>query len=667
MTAGSGRGGYRPTAGRDADIDRLEKMMIGAGILGEGAGGSGYRAPQDDDPRNSMKLPLPAATTDEFYAQLGCPFRSSKNDEVVTQLAKYQIRTIRNLERHRKLLILKSQKIGLSSLGIVDVLRRALSDCQGYEIVILAQSEDKITEHGRDMKKFLLDSEFADYYIEKQWQNPGRLKDEVSSRYHIYLQNRDLTSITPTHIHMLPPSVGRIGSLKRVKHIWCSDITMVDFVVERQRDYFMTLLSRIVMTEGTIFIECPCVGHLGPIYEKDQEFQDMVKAGIIDPESGEVLKTDKLDPAVAEHMFYVDRIRVQEAIDEGILSKNAIEALKIEHGPVFGAFFEADWYAGDAAWFGPDQLSYESARATDLAEDRMNPMPVMMNENAVGGRRTLPDASEIQLPDPVKFRDSAWFIGLDPAARKNNFGIVVYGLNPKPDRSVPRNGPAGIGTPPTPYWGPFLRDAFDITHFNLTETVQWVQNVIFQAYPPRFCVIDATRDTTVAEEFQNKYGESRCLALKVSNQINYNMFVNAYHVFSERGPGAHAWPVIPKMLDKRKRMVFREYKDQLAHERAAYTDSGRISFPKPPGRQNDVSRAGLMALEAVREFQSGRLGNPDDPVSWGSGGAPTSTILQRSQISRMAAADAEKIKQEAFDREEEETYGRGSSFMQSPP
>ena len=533
------RGGRRIGAGRTSDIDDLARRMVEAGIFGEGSGGSGSISPQDDDPRRSMHLPIPAPTTEEFYQQLGCPFRASRTDEVITELAPYQIRTAENLRRHRKLLVLKAQKIGESSFAIVDTLRRGVSDCQGYEIIILAQSEDKIMEHGRDMKKFLLDSPFADYYIERQEQNPGHLKDEVSSKYHIYLQNRDLTSITPTHIHMLPPSVTRIGSLKRVKHIWCSDITMIDAVADRQRDYFMTLLSRLIMTEGTIFIECPCVGHLGPIYEKDQEFQDLVKAGTVDAETGNVLRPDKLDPNVAEHMFYVDRIRVQEAIDCGVLSKNAVEALKIEHGPVFGAFFEADWYAGDASWFGGDILEYHTEEASYLAEDSNRPIPPYLGVGKEGG---LVDASEIQLPDSVKFRDTAWFIGLDPAARKNNFGVVVYGLNPKPDRSVPRNGPAGVGTQPTPYWGPFLRDAFDITHFNLTETVQWVQNVVFQAYPPRFCVIDATRDTTVAEEFQNKYGESRCLALKVSNQINYNMFINAYHVFGKEGRGPTLGP-----------------------------------------------------------------------------------------------------------------------------
>ena len=649
------RGGYRATAGRDSKVREIEQMMNDMNILTELSGGSGMITPRDDDPRLGMKLPVPPERLEDFYQDLGCPFTDSKTDETITKFTPYQLRTAENLRQHRKLLVLKAQKIGISSEGIVHTLLRGLRDCQGFDMIVLAQSNEKAVEHARDMKKFLANSKYKDYLITKQWQNPGPIKEEVSSTYHIYLQNRDLTSLSNTHIFVLPPSTTQIASIKRVKHVWCSDITMIDTIPERQRSYFLAILSRLVLTEGTIFIECPCVGHLGPIYELDQRFQDAVKAGIIDRETGKVLKPDVLSPKVADHMFFVDRIRVQEAVDCGMMSSEAVEALKIEHGPMFPAFFEADWYAGDSAWFGPDQLREGTVEAARLAEDLDRP-PAILPYPPPRGAHGLPDPGEIQLPDSARFANTAWFLGIDPAARKDHFGVVVYGLNPKQDHPLRQKG---VAHDSPPIWAPFLRDAFDIAHPNLTESVKWVENVLFQVYPPRYCIVDATRDTPVAEELQERYGDTKVEAAVMTNTLNYNMMLNAHKVFSETGPGAHEWPLRGAMRDARKKATFLEYRDQLAHERATYSPAGKIVFEKPPGRRNDLARAGVMALEAVRKFQKGRLGSPDDMSSWGSTGPPTQAIVNQVKSAELAAQDVEKMQDEEFSRWEEMRYSVG--------
>ena len=267
MGSVGGPGGRRPAAGRSSEIAMLEADAVVAGLFNPDLvpGGSGEVSLDDpDDPRHGMNLPVPPPTVEEFYQELGCPFEDSKTGDSITELAPYQLRTCENLRRHRKLLILKSQKIGLSSLGIVATLHEALTRCQGYEIIILAQSSDKVVEHGRDMVKFLENSRYSEYIIAKQAQVPGAVKNEVCSQYHIYLQNRDLTSVRSTHIYLLYPTSRQIASLKRVKYIWASDITIVDDTVKRQESVFMALLSRLILTEGNVFIECPTVGHLGP-------------------------------------------------------------------------------------------------------------------------------------------------------------------------------------------------------------------------------------------------------------------------------------------------------------------------------------------------------------------------------------------------------------------
>ena len=192
----------------------------------------------------------------------------------------------------------------------------------------------------------------------KKRKKTGMLRDEVTKMTEIFVRNRSDAS-TPTQIHILPPSATQIASLKRVKFAWCSDITIIDDVAERQQLYFLALMSRLILTEGPVFIECPTVGHLGPIWAIDNKFQEAVRAG----------------KKLGEHDFYVDRIRVQEAVDAGLMSAEAVDALKREHGPMFDALFNADWFAGDQAWYSRAQMNNQTDLATYYFEDDITDIP----------------------------------------------------------------------------------------------------------------------------------------------------------------------------------------------------------------------------------------------------------------------------------------------------
>ena len=286
---------------------------------------------------------------EKFYQELGCPFTDSKTDEPITELTPYQKRTIENHRKHLKLLVLKSQKIGLSSLGIVITLWHALTDCQGFEIIVLAQSNEKAIQHGRDIRKILANSKYADYLVTKQKQVKGAVKDEVSKMTEIYIQNRRNPN-NQTQIHILGPSATQIASLKRVKFAWVSDITILEAIEQRQQMVFLALMSRLILTDGPVFIECPTVGTLGPVWQIDDDFQKKKLAGE---------KLGKFD-------FYVDRIKVQEAVDAGLMNEEAVDALRRQHGPMFPALFEADWFAGDQAWY-TKELNHWSDEATEFA------------------------------------------------------------------------------------------------------------------------------------------------------------------------------------------------------------------------------------------------------------------------------------------------------------
>lgn len=571
--------------------ERTARMALVPGIAPPSTAAGRTRGPA-----RHLNLPIPPPSVADFYQELGCPFIDSKTDEPVRTLAPYQHRTLANHEKYRKLLVLKSQKIGLSSLGIIMTLHHALTDCQGFQIIILAQSIEKSEEHADDLVKILKASpKYRDYLIGKPTDNQSRMgtKRDKTRVQQVMIQTRNKRR-QATRIYVLPPTAPAIASLKRVKYIWASDITIIRDLPERQKLYFQALTSRLILTEGKIFIECPTVGHLGPIYDLDEKFQALRKAGRLP----------------GEHEFYVDRIKVQEAVDAGLMTQAAVDSERAEHGPMFDSFFNADWFAGDSVWYKKDQLSRTTSWATSLVEDTILPSDLQALREIVerqsspmyGVQTPLPPLQDVQVPDYAgRFADVAWFAGLDPAVKVDRYGVVIHGLFSRPDQpSVP--------------WTPFIRDAYNIRHESMTDVNDWLVNVLFRAYPPRAIVVDATRDTPTAEEIVARYGESRTEQLFVSNKINYELKQNAYAYLSEKAQGGYAFPSTERMHDRRKAIAIADLKLQSLHERVEFSPTGAPTFMHPRGRHNDLNRAWEMSLRGVRKFQSGMLAHVlDDP------------------------------------------------------
>ncbi len=197
----------------------------------------------------------------------------------------------------------------------------------------------------------------------------------------------------------------------------------------------------------------------------------------------------------------------------------------------------------------------------------------------------------VKIPNPDKYRDILWFPGLDPAVKVDNFGVIIHGLRPKPDDGSP--------------WNPLLKEVFEIDHDNFTEIIQWIQNELFRCYPPRYGIIDATRDTPTSQEMEKKYGETTLKAMTMTNTLNYEMKQNGYN-FLEQG---YAFPNTAIMKDRDKARAVAELQLQTQQERVEYTQDNRLKFVHPPGKHNDLNRAWEMSLKAVKDFQLGKVGN----------------------------------------------------------
>ena len=187
-----------------------------------------------------------------------------------------------------------------------------------------------------------------------------------------------------------------------------------------------------------------------------------------------------------------------------------------------------------------------------------------------------------------------WFYGLDPAVKVDYFGIVIHGLQPKPEGDVE--------------WNPFLRELFEIKHDNMTEIITWIQGTLFPLFPPRYGIIDATRDTPTSQELEKKYGEFTIKAMAMTNTLNYEMKQNGYS-FLEQG---YAFPNTAKVKNRTKADVVESLKTQIMMERVEWTQDQRPKFTHPPGKHNDLERAWEMSLKAVRDYQMGRVGTSHD-------------------------------------------------------
>ena len=293
-------------------------------------------------PQRALSLPPVPDNILDFYQELGCPFRDSKTDERITKLTDYQHRFIQNHMDYRLYLQLKGQKMGISSLGIVILLWEALTRCAGYELVVIAQNHEQAKDHAHDARLFLSDSKYKDYVITKKHQVPGLLGDELTKIKRIYLVNPN--GGRPTRIHILSPSPGQVASLKRVKFIWASDITFSELTAPAQEKYFRTLTSRLVLTEGTIMIECPTMGALGPIFKIEEDWKAQVEAGI----------------PIKRHDWFVDHMYVTEAIAAGVVTQEIIDAERKKNPGMFDALYMCKWFHGGNTWYEEGQFKWDN-------------------------------------------------------------------------------------------------------------------------------------------------------------------------------------------------------------------------------------------------------------------------------------------------------------------
>ena len=293
---------------------------------------------------------------DTFYHNMGY-FMNQKTNKPIERLAEHQIQCWEDRQASKYRLYLKSQKIGLSTLLLLEDIHIALTWGKGKEILVISQSKDKAQDHLQDIRKMLRDSPtYKDYLIEDS-KSKNLLSDEKTKVEVVYIRNPDIPTAPTKIIARGITSPGSLISYKKVCHVHMSDVTLADMTIERYQEAFSGVFSRLANTEGTMVIECPPRGPSGPVFDIVDEDDTLKDDGIaVEIEEGKAV--------TAAQGFLVRRYTYRVGIDSGMITPEFIEREKKRLGVLFGMYYEASFYTSDKTWFRQEHVSQISGEAT---------------------------------------------------------------------------------------------------------------------------------------------------------------------------------------------------------------------------------------------------------------------------------------------------------------
>ena len=274
-----------------------------------------------------------------FYQDLGL-LRHPQTGEPVPKMTSYQEDVWRAGQFHKYRLVIKSQKIGLTTSVLDEVFQHAITDCKGYELIVLAQTLQHAREHLYTLRKRILSSQKYHAYLMTKY-TEAVLRDEVTKVTALYIRNPD-DPHRPTRIIGLGANEASLWSWKEVKFIHISDIAVVN-----KTDYsgvISAAMTRLATTSGSMVIESPPYGPSGMIYT-------IFKQSLLG-------NPDDQNP---ESQFKVFQISAREAVAAGIIKQEFLDGERARLGHLYPAYYECEFNVGFGNLF--------TAQAIDRLED----------------------------------------------------------------------------------------------------------------------------------------------------------------------------------------------------------------------------------------------------------------------------------------------------------
>lgn len=280
----------------------------------------------------------------QFYQNMG-PLEHPRTRQPVKRLTSYQLEAWNDAFRHRYRLVVKSQKIGMTTTSLMEDLQRCLLpishplSCRGKEILLIAQTHAMAKEHLMTLQYMIMNSErYRNYLILTPQETNTSLEKTKATQLYIYNPSNPKK---PTRIIALGPSAPSIWSWKNVKHIHMSDVAAIESRID-DGPIFGAAFSRLANTNGTMLIESPPRGQRGKVW-------DIYKASKL-----------KGDEVYEEAKFKIREYSAERAVDAGLITKEFLEAERVRLGPLYGQYYECEFMNPYTSWYTQDMIKYDN-------------------------------------------------------------------------------------------------------------------------------------------------------------------------------------------------------------------------------------------------------------------------------------------------------------------
>lgn len=280
-----------------------------------------------------------------FYKNMGL-LEHPRTREPVESLTGYQALMWKYAFRYKYRMIIKSQKVGITTSALMEDFQRAILpldnpwSCRGREILIIAQKYEMAKEHLDTLYNMLVLSEkYRDFIIDKPLELTTSRARQKSKANMLYIYNPSNPG-KPTRIIALGPRASGVWSWKNVKHIHMSDVAAVDQVDDSPM--FGAAFSRLANTNGSMLIESPPRGQRGKVW-------DIYR-----------MSTLKGDEVYEEAKFKVDKIPAREAVQAGLIDEEFLEQERVRLGVLYPMFYECEFLNPYTQWYTKDLFQYDN-------------------------------------------------------------------------------------------------------------------------------------------------------------------------------------------------------------------------------------------------------------------------------------------------------------------